>query len=178
MCHIPVSVNKSTPLVPALAMQFRHRNCSPAPDFVFFKLFPSRVFLSEGVFFHRRRYEHRVLHVPLVRDVNTLMHIYIYIYIYIYIHYIHTYIHTYIYIYIYIHTCIRTLCPSSSGTAYRIVWYHARVGIIYIYIYIYRERERTINDNQTTIPYTNQQTTADTSRLDATNPMSCVVCPS
>ena len=39
----------------------RGRNCSPAPDLVFFKLIVPRFFFSGGVFFHRHRH-----HIPCI----------------------------------------------------------------------------------------------------------------
>ena len=47
---IPVSAEKNTPFVQALAVQSCSRNCSPAPDLVFFKLSFPRVLFSGGVF--------------------------------------------------------------------------------------------------------------------------------
>ena len=49
-------LGKHTPLVRALAMQSSSRNCSPAPDSVFFRRNFPWVFFSGEVFFHRRRY--------------------------------------------------------------------------------------------------------------------------
>ena len=48
---------KNIPFTPAFALRSSGKNCSPAPDLVFFKLIITRVFSSGGVFFRRRRYQ-------------------------------------------------------------------------------------------------------------------------
>ena len=48
---IPVSVNKNTPSMRALAMESCGTDCSPAPDLVCFNIMFPRVFLCGGISF-------------------------------------------------------------------------------------------------------------------------------